>query len=321
MRPLRIVCLFGLTAFLLLSTTAVPQEKKEEKKKTADVFTDPKEAGVDYQVQGEYVGTIGGKDKLGAEVVAKGNGNYVVNFVPGGLRGAGGDQDKIISATAKTDGDKVSIAAKDGKWTGTIVSGKLTGKSAEGVDFVLEKTMRQSPTLGAKPPAGAIVLFDGKNADEWGGGKIVEGDLLFCGPSSKKKLAVGKLHIEFRCPFQPKAGGQGRGNSGVYIWGKEIQVLDSFGLKLGQGDCGAYYGEKIPDVNMSFPPLSWQTFDIEFKPGKADGLLATVLHNGVKIHADFPLKVNPKNPSSINLQNHGNPVVYRNIWYVPLTSE
>lgn len=316
MKPTRIVGLIGLGLLMALSATAVSQEKKQP-----DVFTDPKEAGPDYQIQGEYVGTIAGKDKLGAEVVAKGGGNFQVGFVPGGLRGAGGDQAKIVPATAKTEGDKVTIASKDGKWTATIVSGKLTGKTAEGQDFVLEHVVRKSPTEGAKPPEGAIVLFDGTSADKWGGGKIVEGNLLFCGPNSKDKIPVGKIHVEFRSPFQPKAGGQGRGNSGVYLWGKEIQVLDSFGLKADKGDCGAYYGEKIPDVNMCFPPLTWQTYDVEFKVGESGTLLATVLHNGVKIHDNFDIKVKPGPGNPINLQNHGNPVVFRNIWYVPLATK
>lgn len=314
MRPTRIVALVGLGLLLTLAADVVSQEKK-----SADTFTDPKEAGVEFQVQGEYVGTVGGKDKIGAEVVAKGNGNYIVNFVPGGLRGAGGDQAKIIPASAKTESDKVTISSKDSKWSGTIASGKLTGKSAEGLDLALEKTERKSPTQGAKPPEGAIVLFDGSNADKWGGGKLVEEKLLFCGTTSKDNLPVGKLHIEFRTPFQPKAGGQGRGNSGVYIWGKEIQVLDSFGLKADKGDCGAYYSEKIPDVNMCFPPLSWQTYDVEFKKGENGTLLATVLHNGVKIHDNFDIKVKASaTGQKINLQNHGNPVAFQNIWYVPL---
>lgn len=314
MKRTRIVGLLGLGLLLALAADAVSQEKKKP-----DVFTDPKEAGVEFQVQGEYVGAVGGKDKFGAEVVAKGNGNYLVNFVPGGLRGAGGDQAKIVPAAAKTEGEKVAVASKDGKWTGTIAAGKLTGKSADGLDFVLEKTERKSLTLGAKPPEGAIVLFDGSSPDKWGGGKLVEDKLLYCGTSSKDNLPVGKLHIEFRSAFQPKAGGQGRGNSGVYIWGKEIQILDSFGLKSGNGDCGAYYSEKIPDVNMCLPPLSWQTYDVEFKTGENGTLLATVLHNGVKVHDNFDVKVKPSAAGQkINLQNHGDPVAFRNIWYVPL---
>jgi hypothetical protein len=313
MKPMRLVSLVGLALLLSLAADAVSQDKKKP-----DVFTDPKEAGVEYQIQGEYLGTLG-KEKFGGEVIAKGNGNYVVNFVPGGLRGAGGDQDKIIATSAKTVDSKVALASKDGKWTGTIEAGKLTGKSADGAEFALEKTERKSPTLGAKPPQGAIVLFDGSNADKWGGGKIVEENLLFCGTNSKDNLPVGKLHIEFRSAFQPKAGGQGRGNSGVYIWGKEIQVLDSFGLKCGNGDCAAYYGEKIPDVNMCLPPLSWQTYDVEFKVGEKGTLVATVLHNGVKVHDNYDIKVKPSAAGQkINLQNHGDPVAFRNIWYVPL---
>jgi hypothetical protein len=175
--------------------------------------------------------------------------------------------------------------------------------------------VRQSRTSGAKPPAGAIVLFDGSSADEWAGGKLVEEKLLFCGTTSKKKLGAGTLHIEFRTPFQPKARGQGRGNSGVYVQGHEVQVLDSFGLEGKKDECGAFYGMAAPAVNMCYPPLSWQTYDIEIKEDKGS-TVATVYHNGVKVHDNFVLRKAPPRPTTIHLQNHGNPVVYRNIWVV-----
>src|SRR5262249_6065237 len=116
-------------------------------------------------------------------------------------------------------------------------------------------------------------------------------------------------------PFMPKARGQGRGNSGVFVHGVEIQVLDSFGLEGKKDECGAFYGKQAPGVNMCLPPLSWQTYDVEVK--EADGkIVASVWHNGVKVHDAFPLKAGPAKPASIDLQNHGDPVVFRNIWFV-----
>src|SRR5262249_10951216 len=114
----KFLTMFGIMG-LSLALAAPAQEPVK-------VATDPEKAGPDYKIQGEYVGAVG-KDKLGAEVIARGNGAFQVNFMPGGLRGEGGDYAKHVPASAKTEGDKVTVASKDGKWAATIQSGKLTG--------------------------------------------------------------------------------------------------------------------------------------------------------------------------------------------------
>ncbi len=301
----------ALISCVLFLGAATAQEKKQP-----DVSTDPAMAGPDFKIQGEYEGEITGKGKHGAQVVALGDSKFDVYFLAGGLPGAGWDAKTRIKVGAATEGEKTTLSG-DG-WTGEIAGGKVTGKTKASEAFTLRQVVRKSPTLGAKPPEGAMVLFDGSNADEWANGTLVETNLLNCGTKSKKGVGAGKLHIEFRTPFKPKARGQGRGNSGVYVMGKEVQVLDSFGLNGEKNECGAFYGEAKPVVNMCFPPLSWQTYDIEIKPGEQDELLATVWHNGVKVHDNFKFKGSADKPVPINLQNHGNPVVYRNIWYVPL---
>lgn len=302
-----------LMLVVLGSTLSAPQ--KPAPKKQADVFTNPADAGPDFKTQGEYVGAIAGKDKLAAQVVAKGGGKFEVYLLAGGLPGAGWDGKTRTKASAATVEGKTTLSG--GKWNGTLADGTLTGTTPDGATFTLKRVERQSPTLGAKPPEKAVVLFDGKSADEWAGGKLVEDNLLYCGTRSKKAFAAGKYHFEFRTPFQPKAGGQGRGNSGVYLLGKEIQVLDSFGLTGAKNECGAFYGQAQPAVNMCLPPLTWQTFEVEVKPDEKDGLVATVWHNGVKVHENFPIAGKGAKPATINLQNHGNPVVYRNIWVAP----
>ncbi len=295
-------------AFLL----AVALSARADEKKPPDVSTNPADAGPDFKVQGEYEGEAAGKGKYAAQVVALGAGKFDVWFLAGGLPGAGWDGKTRTKAPATTVDGKTTIA---GSWPGEIGDGTLTAKSSSGETLTLKKVERKSPTIGAAPPEGAVVLFDGKNADEWAGGKVVEGNLLNCGTRSKKAFGPGKLHIEFRTPFQPKARGQGRGNSGVFVLNHEIQVLDSFGLEGKKDECGAFYGSARPAVNMCLPPVSWQTYDVELKPGKEGEMLATVLHNGVKVHEDFVIK--GAKAAAINLQNHGNPVVYRNIWFVP----
>jgi hypothetical protein len=276
-------------------------------------FTNPDDAGPDFKIQGEYVGTID-TEKFAAQVVALGDGKFDVYFLTGGLPGARWDTKGRVKVSAATKDNVTTLTMA--KWTGEIKDGAITGKTPEGGVVNLKRVERQSPTAGEKPPESAKILFDGKNADAWGGGKIVEENLLNCGTNSKENFGFGKLHIEFRTPFQPKARSQGRGNSGVYLMGREIQVLDSFGLKGENNECGGFYGSRKPDVNMCLPPLTWQTYDVEIKPTeKGDGALVTVWHNGIKIHENYEIK--GAKPAKINLQNHGNPVVYRNIWFVP----
>jgi hypothetical protein len=141
------------------------------------------------------------------------------------------------------------------------------------------------------------------------------------------------LHIEFRAPFMPRARGQGRGNSGVYLADQyEVQVLDSFGLEGLDNECGGIYKAAKPLVNMCFPPLAWQTYDIDFRTArfspdgktKKENASVTIRHNGVPIQYNLELKSatpgghrSDEHPGPIFLQNHGNPVRFRNIWLVP----
>src|SRR5262245_18487968 len=205
-----VVLPFGIMAG---NANSPAQEKKPDKK--ADVFTNPAEAGPGFQVQGEYEGDIAGKGKYGAQVVALGGGKFDVYFLAGGLPGAGWDTKTRQKVPAVTENDKTTI--RGGGWSREIAGGKLTGKTPADEAVTMTKVERKSKTLGEKPPEGAVILFDGTSADGWQRGKLVVCNLLFCGTSSKKGFATGKLHLEFRTPFQPKAGGQGRGNSGVYI--------------------------------------------------------------------------------------------------------
>lgn len=210
---------------------------------------------------------------------------------------------------------------------------------------------------GTPAPKGAIVLFDGKNLDSWvyrkdgkspAKWKLVDGAMQVQGGDiHTKKMFDGKfkLHVEFRVPYEPKKSGQGRGNSGVYLQGRyEVQVLDSYGIKkLGMGDCGSIYGVAIATKNVCKAPTVWQSYDIEFtspecKDGKQTGPgKMTVYHNGVKIHDNVLIQKTGKGgkvefvtnttagmggdvckPGPIMLQDHGNPVQYRNVWLLPV---
>jgi hypothetical protein len=311
----------GLLALVVIPTFALG----------ADTFLDPKEAGPDFAVQGEYVGTIGAKAKVGAQVIALGGGKFDAVIYTKGLPGAGWDGKSKVRLHGDTQDSVAHLKGKN--FDGTIKDGIFSGTAEDGVKFALKKVERTSPTLGATPPPGAIALFDGKDTNAWQVGMLEEGNLLGVPAVTKQPFEDFLLHIEFRTPFMPRARGQGRGNSGVYLADQyEVQVLDSFGLEGLDNECGGIYKAAKPLVNMCFPPLAWQTYDIDFRAArftpngktKRENASVTVRHNGVPIQYNLELKTatpgghrSDEHPGPIFLQNHGNPVRFRNIWLVP----
>lgn len=188
------------------------------------------------------------------------------------------------------------------------------------------------------PPSDAIVLFDGKDLSQWVGGdrwKIEDGAAIPSGGDIRTKQAFGdiQLHIEWATPEKVTGRGQGRGNSGVYLMGKyEVQILDSWeNPTYFDGQAGEIYKQSPPMVNASRKPGEWQTYDILFQAPRFEGdklvqpAYITVLHNGVAIQHHFEIQgatswaTPPKYESHpdklpILLQDHGNPVRFRNIW-------
>ena len=195
------------------------------------------------------------------------------------------------------------------------------------------------PGSATTAPSDAIVLFDGKNLSAFKGGEkwvIEDGAATVKGGGVTSKQAFGdcQIHLEWASPSEVKGNGQGRGNSGVYIMGKyEVQILDSYDNKTYfDGQCASIYKQKPPLVNACRKPGEWQTYDIIFTRPRFndDGTLKspaylTVLHNGVLVQNHFELEggtsyIAPPSYSKhddklpFNLQDHGNPVKYRNIW-------
>lgn len=294
---------------------------------------------------------------LVAQVIAQGAGKYRANFlkefdtrIPPLAVLESRLQDKAVRFTgpAEYNGIEFQVQAviKDGKFTGSFQGQDFVGS------FIMKKVIRLSPTLGAKPPKSAIVLFNGKNLNEWkhtgkkpGADSVqwkLAGGAVEVKPGSgsiitRKEFADVKLHLEFRMPFMPDARGQGRGNSGVYLQGRyEVQVLDSYGLEGRDNECGGIYSVAPPLVNMCAPPTQWQTYDITFRAPRFDSTgkkkqdaYITVIHNGVKIHNNVKVsKATTAAPGrgvtqrgGIYLQNHGNRVQYRNIWLVELPAK
>jgi len=200
------------------------------------------------------------------------------------------------------------------------------------------------PDLPRPVPAGALVLFDGSDLAQWqhrgsaeeAAWRLVDGAMEVVAGTrdlvTREALGDGLYHVEFRTPSMPDAAGQARGNSGVYLLGRyEVQVLDSWGLEPGLGDCGAIYGKHVPAVNASRPPEVWQTYDVEFRAprfdadgAKTENARMTVWHNGIRIHDDVEvdgptaagnMEEAPTGP--LLLQDHGNAVRYRNVWVLP----
>ena len=224
------------------------------------------------------------------------------------------------------------LFAGENSYRAELAKRTITITVENGGPYTMEKTERKSPTLGAKPPPGAIVLFDGTTADAWVDGHVDERHLLAAGCKSKENFTNFTSHIEFLLPFKPLGRGQDRGNSGVYLQDRyELQVLDSFVLKGENNECGGIYSQTAPSVNMCFPPLTWQTYDIDFTSAKYDetgkktkNAVVTIRHNGVAIHENLELtgptpggKKEDPSGGPLQLQGHGNPVFYRNIWVVP----
>jgi len=198
---------------------------------------------------------------------------------------------------------------------------------------------------GAPAPSDAVVLFDGKDLSKWmlsgkdepAPWKVID-DFMECVPKSgairtRDEFGDFQLHLEFATPEKVEGNSQGRGNSGVIIYGRyEIQVLDSFeNPSYADGQAGSIYGQYPPRRNAAKAPGRWQSYDIIFESPRWEGDrqiksgYVTVIHNGVLLHHRQEIigsvahrnvpKYTPHDPKGyISLQDHGNPIRYRNIW-------
>ncbi|HUT12161.1 MAG TPA: DUF1080 domain-containing protein [Thermoguttaceae bacterium] len=287
----------------------------------------------DFALQGEFVGSIvtnpARPRPLALQIRAVGGGNYEAAQYPGGLPTVRNPKASVRMIGKRYEdflvlsGGPMAVLVHPDHCLLVDRKGERVGR--------LDRVERESPTLGAQPPKHAIVLFDGTGTDQFVNGRLTEGGLLMEGADFKPMFQDFNLHLEFMLPYMPEGRDQGRANSGVYLQSSyEVQVLDSFALEPVNNGSGGLYRFRPPDVNMCFPPLVWQTYDIMFTAPRwaSDGTKVknariTVWHNGVKIHdnVELPNKTGvgqPEAPTLLptRLQNHGNPVRFRNIWLI-----
>lgn len=328
-----------LSIFLLLTLNPCLGNAQDAK---PFVSSDPANVDEDFAFQGEYAGLVLPDDgrsslyrRVGVQVVALGGGKFDAVYHDFGLPGAGWDKTKRVKLSGVRADGKLELKGEG--FSAVVEDRHLLLKSGNGNTLGrFPKVVRKSPTLGLKPPSNAIVLFDGSSTDEFYNGKMTEDGLLKEGADFKQMFTDFRLHVEFRLPYMPESRGQKRGNSGIYLQSRyEVQVLDSFGLEGAFNQCGALYRYQPPNVNMCLPPLQWQTYDITLHSPKFDSnqkktqnARLTVKHNGVFVHNNFNVerktgagRPESPDPYPIRLQNHSDPVRYRNIWIVDLSPQ
>ncbi|HVM47640.1 MAG TPA: DUF1080 domain-containing protein [Candidatus Acidoferrum sp.] len=251
------------------------------------------------------------------------------------------------SPVAVLQGEKSgnSVAFEGDGWSGAIREGQFSGSKGD-KRFTLRHVTRTPPSLGAKPPEGAVVLFDGKNLDAWArkngkswleeagpaGWKVLEGGVTEVVPGSDciithRKFGDCKVHVEFRTLGYPS-------NSGVFLQDRYEANINETYARPEQSPNGGFDNcteDAKPRIRPCRAPLEWQTFDIEFHAPKFDAqgkktanARATVLFNGVKIYDNQELNL-PKGAARrlgeaatgpLMLQEHGMPVQFRNVWLV-----
>lgn len=328
--------------FLALLPSSVLAQSREKP------VTDPAKADADFAIQGEYVGMVmedGKLQKVGVRVaITPKVGEFKAVLYRGGLPGDGWDRKfahvqfkRLAEATGQaTDGvvhfPKLlggKAALKDGSMSITLASDDKIGE--------LKRIARQSPTLGAKPPAGAIVIFDGTGLDHFVPKTKMTTDKLLSIPArTKDKFTDFHLHVEVHIPYCRPQGG----HSGIYLQNSYHLAISagSFGASsIGDLGCGGIRWVRGADENMSFPPLSWQTFDIDYTAARFNDEgkviqkpVVTIRQNGVVIHEKVELPETPpfyRGGGTDPLSREGGPLhfqshaqdegyTYRNIWIV-----
>ncbi|MCC7494080.1 MAG: DUF1080 domain-containing protein [Fimbriimonadaceae bacterium] len=204
---------------------------------------------------------------------------------------------------------------------------------------VIQPGTASTAAAAGQPPSDAVVLFNGTDWSKWEvqgkpgqepGWKIQDGYAEVVAKTgaiqTRDRFGSSQIHLEWATPAEVKGSSQGRGNSGVFFLGfGEVQVLDSYqNDTYPDGQAGAVYGKYPPLVNACRPPGEWQTYDLIIEVAQLDAdkkvvrpARLSVIHNGVLLHHAVDL-AGTQQDGVLQLQDHGNPVRYRNLWIRPL---
>ncbi|TWU36044.1 3-keto-disaccharide hydrolase [Novipirellula artificiosorum] len=325
------------TLSFVLPSVFTAESSAQEPTGKGTVYTEAPENEPSFPLMGEFAGEIKLEDaepqRIAIQIRPFGKDSFEAIHYNGGLPGentkseASGEPLQLIGRRSDefvilSGGPYVIVVEKDG----CIVVDRKGNRIG-----VLARVVRQSPSMGAPPPKDAMVLFDGSSTDQFTAAQMNEAGLLTQGATIKPMLQDFNLHLEFRLPYMPEADGQSRGNSGIYLQSRyECQILDSFATLPVFNGLGSLYRFRTPDFNMALPPLAWQTYDIQFTAPRwaADGTKIRGAHvtswvNGVKVqdNIELPSQTGHGKDEAPTLlptliQDHGDPVRFRNIWIV-----
>jgi hypothetical protein len=303
--------------------------------------------GVKVWLNGEVVhtnnanrGVTPGQDKITVNLV---DGQNTLMFKVTNGAGGWGACARLANSNGKTLATISEAVEENGEWTVTKeflkenqgfltvwwVCGPYRAEGKAGTDLM--DVEFEPEYLGRDAPWQLVERQQAPKDPRWilkdGAMQVRDGNIA----TKRRTFTDFTLHVEFKTPFMPKARGQGRGNSGVYLQNRyEIQVLDSYGLEGLDNECGGIYQVGRPHVNMCAPPEQWQTYDIDFTAakmvnGQQSPAVVTVIHSGITIHNQLKIPretggamdTHLLQPGGIYLQDHSNPVQYRNIWIAP----
>ena len=312
----------------------VDEPAPEESTPTDDPATHEPVDDPNYQLLGEFAGDItlpgNSPKRVGLQVRPLGGDRFEARQYTGGLPGQDGFTGESQPLMGYRAGD--SLILSGATWAVFVDHEQCRIIDREGNKLgELKRIVRTSPTIGAQPPAGAMVLFDGTNTDQFTSGEMTKDGWLLPGADIKPMFQDFNLHLEFKLPYMPDMTGQSRGNSGCYLLSRyEVQILDSFSEATTFNGCSSLYRQRPPDLNMCFPALQWQTYDIAFTAPRwaSDGTKLhhariTVWQNGVKTQDNVQIenktgagKIEEPSLLPTRLQDHHDPVRFRNIWII-----